>query len=174
MLVTYGSYIPSQGRSHAPGHFKYNIKNNDIHKSTKVLSRDFRNLETHVKRHFENKAHLKNDCDWQKQETYKGKCKTRKHADGMRIVRSCYAGYLIGSFKRNFEEGILKSVLNRLDVGDISHSSELHSTFMSFGSEQVNERLKSFFSSRPDHTGCKPSVNLQADNGTNAQNNLHP
>ena len=106
--------------------------------------------------------------------SYKGKCETRAHADGMRIARLCYAGYLIGSFKRNFEEEILKSVLIGLDVGDISHSSGRHSTFMSFGSEQVTERLKSFFSFLLDHTECKPPVNLQADKGTNAQNNLHP
>ena len=34
-------------------------------------------------------------------------------------------------------------------------------------SEQVTERLKSFFSSRLDHTGFKLPVNLQADKGTN-------
>ena len=47
---------PSQGGSHTPGRFTYNIT------STKVLSRDFRNLKTHVKRRFENEVHLKNDC----------------------------------------------------------------------------------------------------------------
>ena len=57
---------PSQGGSHTPGRFTYNIKNDDIYKSTKVLSWDFRNLKTHIKRHFENEVHLKNDCDWQK------------------------------------------------------------------------------------------------------------
>ena len=46
--------------------FTYNIKNDDIYKSTKVLSRDFHNLKTHVKRHFESKVHLKNDCHCQK------------------------------------------------------------------------------------------------------------
>ena len=167
LFVTYVSYIPSQGGSHTPGRFKYNIKNDDIYKSTKVLSRDFRNLKTHVKRHFENEVHLKNDFDWQKQENYKGKCETQEHADGMRIARLCYIGYLTGSSKRNFEEEILKSVLNGLDVGDINHSSELYSNFMSFVSEQVTEMLKSFFSSRLDHTGCKPPFNLQADKGAN-------
>ena len=49
----------SQGRTHTPGRFAYNIKNNDIYKSTKVLSRDFRNLKTRVKYHFENEVHLK-------------------------------------------------------------------------------------------------------------------
>ena len=53
---------PSQGDSHNPGRFTHNIKNDDIYKCTKVLSRDFRNLKTHVKRHFENEVHLKNDC----------------------------------------------------------------------------------------------------------------
>ena len=38
---------------------------------------------------------------------------------------------------------------------------------MPFVSEQVTERLKSFFSSRLDHTGFKPPVNFQADKGTN-------
>ena len=98
---------PSQGGSHTPGRFTYNIKNDDIYKSTKVLSRDFRNLKTHVKRHFENEVYLKNDCDC-KSETGEGKCETREHAVGMRIARLCYAGYLIGSSKRNFEQEILK------------------------------------------------------------------
>ena len=85
----------------------------------------------------------------------------------MQIARLCYAGYLIGSSKRNFEQEILKSVLNGLDVGDIIHSSELYSNFKPFVSEQVTERLKSFFNSRLDHTAFKPPVNLQADKGTN-------
>ena len=136
------------------------IKNDDIYKSNKVLSRDFRNLKTHAKRH------LKNDCDWQKKEIYKGKCETPEHAVGMRIARLYYAGYLIGSYKRYFEQEILKSVLNGLDVGDINHSSEFYLNFMPFLSEQVTKRLKSFFSSRPDHTGFKPPVNLQSDKVT--------
>ena len=58
--------------------------------------------------------------------------------------------------------------MNGLDFGDINHSSERHSNLMPFVSEKVTERPKSFFSSRLDHTGCKPPVNLQADKGTNA------
>ena len=85
----------------------------------------------------------------------------------MWVARLCYAGYLIGSCKRNVEQEILQSVLNGLDVGDINHSSEFHSNFMSFVSEQVTERLKSFISSRLEHTGFKPPVNLQADKGIN-------
>ena len=38
---------------------------------------------------------------------------------------------------------------------------------MPFVSEQVTERLKSFFSSRLDHTGFKLPVNLQSDKGIN-------
>ena len=41
---------PSQGGSHAPGLLTYNINIDVIYKSTKVLSQDFRNLKTHVKR----------------------------------------------------------------------------------------------------------------------------
>ena len=45
-----------------------------------------RNLKTHIKRHFENEVHLKNDCDWQKKkENYKGKYETGEHAVGMGI-----------------------------------------------------------------------------------------
>ena len=44
----------------------HNIKNDDLCKSTKVLLRDFRNLKSQVKFHFENEVHLKNDCDLQK------------------------------------------------------------------------------------------------------------
>ena len=78
----------------------------------------------------------------------------------MRISRLCYASDLIVSSKRNFEQEILKYVLNWLDVGDINHSLELYSNFMPFVSDQVTERPKNFFSSRLDHTGFKPPVNL--------------
>ena len=43
----------------------------------------------------------------------------------------------------------------------------VQSNFMSFVSEQVTERFKTFFSSRLEHIGFKPPVNLQADKGTN-------
>ena len=59
-----------------------------------------------------------------KKEIHKGKCERREHAVSMRIVRLCYAGYLIGSSKSNFEQETLKSVLNGLDVGDMNHISE--------------------------------------------------
>ena len=68
----------------------------------------------------------------------------------------------------NIEQEILKSVLNGVDVGDINHSAELYSKFMSFASAQVTEPLQSFFTSRLNHTGCKPPDNLQADKGANA------
>ena len=77
------------------------------------------------------------------------------------------AGYLIESSKRNFEQEILKSVFNGFDVGEINHSQKFYSNFMPFVSQQVTERLKSFFSSRLDHTGFKPPVRLQADKGKN-------
>ena len=64
---------------------------------------------------------------------------------------------------RNFGQEILNFALNGLDVHEINHSSELYSNFMPLVSEQVTERLKSFFSSRLDHTGFKPPVNLQVD-----------
>ena len=77
------------------------------------------------------------------------------------------AGYLIESSKRNFEQEILKSVFNGFDVGEINHSQKFYSNFMPFVSQQVTERLKSFFRSRLDHTGFKPPVIFQADKGKN-------
>ena len=50
----------------------------------------------------------------------------------MWVTRICYAGYLIAPSKINFEQEIVKSILKGLDVGDINHSSELHSKFLSF------------------------------------------
>ena len=85
---------PSQGGSHTPGRFTYDIKNDDIYKSTKVVSRDFPNLKTHVKHHFENEVHLKNDCDWQKREFITTNV---KHENML-------CRYLIGSSWRNFEQ----------------------------------------------------------------------
>ena len=93
---------PFLGCSHTPGSFTYNIKNNNIYKSTKVPSRDIRTLKTHVQRNFENEVHLKNDYDWQEKENYKGKWETWEHAIDMRIARLCYIGYELS--KINFEQ----------------------------------------------------------------------
>ena len=60
-------------------------------------------------------------------ENYKGKWEKRKYAIGMRITKLCYAGYLIGSSTKDFEQETLKFVLNGLDVGDINHRSEIYS-----------------------------------------------
>ena len=94
---------PSLGDPHTPRRFTYNMKNGDIYKYTKVPSRDFRSLKIHVKRHFENKVHRKSDYDCQKKKNYQGKCEAPEHTTGMRITRLCYADYLIGSSKKNFE-----------------------------------------------------------------------
>ena len=139
---------PSQGGSNNPGPFTHNKKNDDIYKYTKVLSREY-------------------DYDWQKKENYKDKCETQEHAIDMWIARLCYADYVIGSSKKNFEQEVLKPVLNGFDFGDINHSSELYSKFMLFISEQVTKWRKSFFSPRLDHTGCKSPVSVQADKGRN-------
>ena len=136
-----------------------------ISESTNVLSRDFRNLKTHVKRHFENEVCLKNGYDWQEKENHKSKCEIREHGAGKRIATLCRLPNWV--IQRNFEQEILKSVLNRLDIGDINHSPKLYPNFIPFVSEQVTEQLHSFFGSRLDHTGCKPPVNLQADKETN-------
>ena len=157
-------HIPFSRWLSTPGSFTHNNKNDDIYKSTKALSWYFVYLRTRVKRHFENKVLLKNGYDWKENENYKGIC---EHAISMQIVGLCYASYLIESSKMNFEQEILKSVLKGLDVGDINHSPELYSKFMLFASEQVIEQLQSFFSSRLDHIGCKPPVNLQADKVAN-------
>ena len=60
-----------------------------ISKSTTVLSRDFRNLKTHVNRHFENEVYLKNGYDWQEKENHKSKCEIREHGAGKRIATLC-------------------------------------------------------------------------------------
>ena len=60
-------------------------------------------------------------------ESYKGKWEKRKYAIGMRITKLCYAGYLTGSSKKDFEQKFLTFVLKGLDVGDINHSSEIYS-----------------------------------------------
>ena len=67
---------PCQGDSHALGRFINSIKSDDIYKSTKVLSRDFGNLKTRVKYHFENEVYLKNHYDWQEKENYEDKLET--------------------------------------------------------------------------------------------------
>ena len=86
MFVTYVLYTLLK----VTGRFTYNIRNDDIYQSTKVLSQDFLNLKTHVKHHFENGVHLKLDYDWQEKENYKGKCETENMQQyAMRIVILC-------------------------------------------------------------------------------------
>ena len=56
-----------------------------------------------------------------------GKTKICNRYADHEIMKLCYAGYLIGSSKKDFEQETLKFVLNGLDVGDINHKSEIYS-----------------------------------------------
>ena len=157
---------PSQGGAHTPGRFAYCLESEELFQSNNLLSRDFRNLKTHVKRHLENEVHLRNTNALLEKENIASNRETRAHAVGMRIGRLCYAGYKIGSSKRNFENEILKCVLNGLDVGDINHSKEFYSNFMPFVSKEIEQRLTDYFGQRLEQTGFLPPVNVQADKGT--------
>ena len=71
----------------------------------------------------------------------------------MRIARICYAGYNSGSSKRNFEQEILKAVLNGCDLGDINHSDQFPRTFRPFVRREIRNRTKEFLNSSLEQTG---------------------
>lgn len=50
----------------------------------------------------------------------------------MWIARLFHKDYLIGSSRINFRQETLISALNGLNDGDINHSSELYSNFITF------------------------------------------
>ena len=111
---------PRQGGAHTPGRFSYDISHDDMYISTKITSREFRNLKTVIRRHFENDFHQHNVKEWEKIQVFEGRRETRVHSIGMRIARLCYSGYQIGSSKRNFEQEVYKSVLNGVVLGGIT------------------------------------------------------
>ena len=158
---------PRQGGAHTPGRFSYDISHDDMYISTKITSREFRNLKTVIRRHFENDFHQHNVKEWEKIQVFEGRRETRVHSIGMRIARLCYSGYQIGSSKRNFEQEVYKSVLNGVDLGDINHSKQFYSDFMPYVSKEITSKMKTYFESRLDQTGLKPPVNVQDDKGTN-------
>ena len=153
--------------SHLPGYFEYDFINDEQHQNTQVMSREFRNLKTNIKRHFMLEFHKENLKRWEGEESKHCVRETRCHSIGMRIARICYAGYKSGMSARDYEKEILKAKLNGLDVGDINHSKEFYSNFRSFVASEVRNCLKSYFISRLQPTGFLPPVNVQADKGTN-------
>lgn len=153
--------------SHLPGYFEYDFINDEQHQNTQVMSREFRNLKTNIKRHFMLELHKENLKRWEGEESKHCVRETRCHSIGMRITRICYAGYKSGMSARDYEKEILKAKLNGLDVGDINHSKEFYSNFRSFVASEVRNCLKSYFISRLQPTGFLPPVNVQADKGTN-------
>jgi hypothetical protein len=58
--------------------------------------------------------------------------KKRVYEVGMRIARNCYDAYKGGRSKRNFEQEILKAVLNGCDMGDINHLDQFPRKFRPF------------------------------------------
>ena len=115
--------------SHAPGRYAYDLSNDELYMTTNIMSREFRNLKIHIKRHFENEDHIKRAEDRNKEEVAQSKTETREFSIGMRIARICYSMYKDGAAKRSFETEILKAALNGTDVGDINHSKEFPSNF---------------------------------------------
>ena len=168
MICTFCVVYPDHGGiSHVPGCFTYDIKHDDEYTSTNLLSQKFRNLKKNIKRHLSKEIHINSVKEWNQLQKTHDKRETRVHSIGMRIARLCYAGYRTGSTKRNFEQEILRSVLNGVDLGDINHSKEFYSEFMPYVASQISARLKTYFSSTLEQTGYRPPVNVQADKGTN-------
>ena len=152
--------------AHSPGHFSYDISKDEIFSQTGVTTREFRNLRSHLKRHFEHQDHCKTVKLIEIERSEKEKMETREFSVGMRISRICYAMYKCGSSKRDFEAEILKAVINGADLGNINHK-EFPTLFRPYVADEVNKSLSSFFQSRLKCTGFKPPVNVQADKGTN-------
>lgn len=158
---------PSQGGAHVPGRFSYDLLHDETYRSTNVTTQEFRNLKKSIKRHIGNEIHTDAVREWEETQKYDARRETRVHSIGMRIARLCYAGYQVGTSKRNFEEDVYKSVLNGVDLGDINHSKEFYSDYMPYVSKAVSGRVKIFFESRLEQTGFSPPLNVQADKGTN-------
>ena len=81
--------IPRIAGAHTPGHYDYDISNDDVYSQTKVMCREFRNLKTHLKRHFDNEDHKKTVETMEMERLAKSMVETREFAIGMRIARIC-------------------------------------------------------------------------------------
>ena len=92
-------------------------------------SRPFINVKAAIKKHLITTLQTKNWEARKQKEDANEAFKSRVHEVGMRIARICYAGYKGGSSKRNFEQEILKAVLNGCDLGDINHSDQFPRKF---------------------------------------------
>ena len=65
-----------------------------------------------IKKHFQSTLHNDNWKVWKAKENAKEVFKKTEYEVGMRIARISYAGYKAESSKRNFEQEIIKSVVN--------------------------------------------------------------
>ena len=149
-----------------PGQFKFKTVDETMDEGSKQ-SRPFINLKAAIKKHFKTTLHTNNWEAWKQKEDANEAFKSRVHEVGMRIARICYAGYKGGSSKRNFEQEILKAVLNGCDMGDINHSDQFPRKFRPFVKREIRNRTKKFLNSRLEQTGFEPALNISADKGTN-------
>ena len=131
------------------------------------LDRSFRNVKRGLKRHItESLMHLKAKNNYNKDLMEQEKIASRNEEVGMRVGRTCMNLYLKGRPYTDFEDSILLQNLNGLFMGDLNHSRKFPAAFRTCVYEEIQNRLKTFFSSHLKQTGFKPSMNIAFDKST--------
>ena len=89
------------GGVHVPHRYEYNLSNTVVYVNHNIMSREFKNIKTHLKRHLENVYHLKNIKEWKREVIANLKSKIPDFSIGMRIARISYSMYKAGYLKQS-------------------------------------------------------------------------
>ena len=129
-------------------------------------TQSFRNMKRAIKRHLNGETHTKalltNTEDQEKLKKYK----TRDQKVGETLGMLIYDITKTAKPDIAYEEQIsLLSMLN-VDVGELNHSNKFPAKFIPYLSNNIDQKIKHFFTTPMAQTGFKPALKITADKAT--------
>ena len=108
LVCSYCVTTASKGGVHAPGRFVYDLVHEKVIETMNVVSREFRNLKTHLKGHLNNEEHIINVNRSNQEHISRSKHEIRQYDIGLRL-----RDYVIPFIKMGHLTGVLRGKYSR-------------------------------------------------------------
>ncbi|CAB4032571.1 Hypothetical predicted protein [Paramuricea clavata] len=130
------------------------------------MSRQFRNLKTHLFDHLQTPTHLEKQKEITDVETGKQEFESRNRKVGMRCARTSYLLYKTARPYSEYEQLVTLESHNGCDMGNINHSRKFPAQILPFIADETKARVKKFLCTPLVQTGFLPPVKVIADKDT--------
>ena len=132
----------------------------------KIHPREFRNLKSHLKRHFSSKKHLDKEEEVRKEKEEKKYLVSRDQKAGKNLARAAYSVIKSRNPEIHFEREVFLIFKAGGEVGNLNHSKNFVPKMRPYFASSVRKLLTEFLTNPMPQTGLLPPLAITFDGAT--------